>query len=88
VNTLGGYYGNDNLVAVSDSPFIAVKFKDIQKLSVSGISRSDLRKYAQEKLAKDQAEKMAAYQAQTSQGNAIGAGLAANLGESSGSRLI
>lgn len=86
VNGLGGYYGNDNLVAVSDLPFIAVKFKDIQKLSVSGISRSDLRKYAQDKMAKEQAEKMSAYQAQIGSGAALQG--ASNLCEAPGVRLI
>lgn len=46
VNLLGGYFGNDNLVPISDNPFIAIKFKDIEKLIITGISRSDLRKYA------------------------------------------
>lgn len=88
VNILGSYYGNDTLVAVSDNPFTAIKFKDIEKLAITGISRSDLRKYGQEKMAKEQAEKMAEYRAQAMQDNAIGTGLAANLCQSSGSRLI
>lgn len=91
VNNLGGYYGNDNLVAVSDDPFIAVKFKDIDKLSITGISRTALRKYAAEKVVKLQAEKMAAYEAQVIQGNSLGSAQGLNFSlcaESSGARLI
>lgn len=66
INGLATHYGQDNLVAISDDPFVAMKFKDIEQITVLGISRTELRKYAQDKTAKDQAEKMAAYQAQGS----------------------
>jgi hypothetical protein len=90
VNSLGGYYGNDNLVAVSESPFIAIKFKDIEKLQVSGVTRAELRKFAVDKLAKLQAEKMAAYEAQAVQGNSLSSSQTLNsaLYESSSARLI
>lgn len=91
INSLGSFYGDNQLVPISNEPFVAVKFKDITKLVVTGVSRTQLLKYAQSKREQEQAEKMAAYQAQyAQQGNAmpLGGAIAGNLCESSGSRLI
>lgn len=90
INSLGSFYGDNQLVPISNEPFVAVKFKDITKLVVTGVSRTQLLKYAQSKREQEQAEKMAAYQAQMASGAAIAgnANLAQGLCETSGSRLI
>ena len=89
INALGNFYGENQFVPISNEPFVAVKYKDITKLVVTGVSRSQLLKYAQAKREQEQAEKMAADQSQMAAGS-IGqnANLATGLCESSGSRLI
>lgn len=86
VNSLAGHYGDYNLVAASDTPFVAVKFKDIEKVEVSGISRTELRTYALEKAKKDYAEKVAA-QAQYASLPHVGAQMACESTSGNG-RLI
>lgn len=88
ISGLSTNYGQDNLVVISDDPFVAIKFKDIEQITVLGISRIELRKYAQEKTEKLQIDKMAAYQAQVSQGIQGQIGSDLNIPHSPYSRLL
>jgi negative regulator of genetic competence, sporulation and motility len=90
INGLATHYGQDNLVAISDDPFVAIKFKDIEQITVLGVSRTELREYAQYKMAKEQAEKMAAYQSQVTQGSQLNYPNTSGLDqcESANSRLL
>lgn len=90
INGLSTYYGQDNLVAISDDPFVAIKFKDIEQITVLGISRTELRKYAQEKMAKQRAEQMVGYRAQAERGFQLNylSAVGLNQRESANSQLL